>query len=80
MNNPRKPKKKKIQKVEVKQPTESTPSTYLYKKKGESGKNKLANQIDLKNDNSSQNEEYIPYSCIPKLEKNDLSFNSLGEK
>ena len=46
----------------------------------ENRKIKPINQIDLNNDNSLMNEGYIPYSCIPKLEKNDLSFNCFEEK
>ena len=42
--------------------------------KGAKKEKKEANQKNSINNNSVNNEEYIPYSCIPQLEKNDISF------
>ena len=42
------------------------------------GLNRSSNHISMITTN---NEEYIPYSCITRLEQNDLSFpNPLNEK
>ena len=44
-------------------------------------KEKEKDELNLKDKKIQKKEEYIPYSCITGLEKNDLSFpNPLNEK
>ena len=51
------------------------------KKKGETGSKTMdnkakteKNQINIKIENIKKTEKYIPYSCIPGLEKNDSTY------
>ena len=71
---------------EIKKPTKKTvsetqknhPKPKNQKQENDENLNIINNQQEQSNKNKEkekEKEEYIPFSCIPQLEKNDLSFS-----